>query len=350
MNIPLDRLLLAASLLLLTLAQSHATPNDDASAASARSIQAGRPTVAKVKGASSVLVLTVDQQRQSGLRTERLEAAALQPETQAYGKVLDIRGLLDLRARFRAAQSEMAIADAALRVAQKSRQRLASLHRESIIATRDLLQAEAQLAADQARTEAARRRMREARDEALQTWGGELFRQAIEGESRLFEELLQRRQALILIALPTDRSLPNDARLAKIAPTGDRQNVREARLVSSAPRTDETIQGETWFFAAEADRLRTGMRLDAWIPLPGDASEGVTIPLSAVVWYDGKPWVYLKTGEQSFSRRPIPEHRDYGTAWFVGEGFTADEEVVATGGQMLLSEELRGQIPDEDDD
>jgi hypothetical protein len=35
--------------------------------------------------------------------------------------------------------------------------------------------------------------------------------------------------------------------------------------------------------------------------------------------------------------------------YFVGSGINAGEQLVAVGGQMLLSEELKGQIPDEDD-
>jgi hypothetical protein len=37
-----------------------------------------------------------------------------------------------------------------------------------------------------------------------------------------------------------------------------------------------------------------------------------------------------------------------GDGYFVSEGLKPDEELVIIGGQMLLSEEMRGQIPDED--
>ncbi len=92
------------------------------------------------------------------------------------------------------------------------------------------------------------------------------------------------------------------------------------------------------------------MRLDAWIPQAGIATSGVAIPLSAVVWFNGKPWVYLKADAQTFSRHPVTEHVEYGDAWFVSQGFRAGDEVVVTGGQLLLSEEFRRQIPAEGDD
>jgi len=337
-----DLTLLATVLSLLPLIETLAAPDGDgALTATFQNTEAH----SKETWASPVLILELEQQRQSGLRTQRLQPMLLQPETQAYGRVLEIHSLLDLRARYRAALSELAITGAALRVAQKNHHRLARLHDESIIATRDLVQAESQLAADQVRQEAARHRVREIQEEAEQRWGGLLFRQAVENDSPLLEGLLSRKQALVLIALPVNHSLPDDVTSAKIAPTSDRQIAQGAQLVSPAPRTDDTTQGETWFFSTEIGRLRTGMRLDAWIPRSGAATSGVILPLSAVVWHDGKPWVYLRTGERSFSRRPVSEHRDYGDAWFTSEGFTSDEEIVVSGAQMLLSEEFRRQIP-----
>jgi hypothetical protein len=74
------------------------------------------------------------------------------------------------------------------------------------------------------------------------------------------------------------------------------------------------------------------------------------LPFDAVVWYDGKPWVFVKTGEQRYERRAVGAHSDSRDGWFAGEGFVPGEEVVVTGAQTLLSGVLRGQVPDEDDD
>ncbi len=296
------------------------------------------------------LSLGPQRQQQSGLKTQALATFSLGLETPAYGRVLDISPLLDLRARYRSAQSDLTIAEAALRVARKSHDRLAKLHSESIIPARELIQAESQLAADQARHDAAARHVREVREEALQSFGEELFKQAAEAESSLFEGLLKHALVLALVALPTNQSLPKTARTVSIAPSGDRDQARQARLVSAAPRTEESTQGETWYFVAESLGLRTGMRLDAWIPRSGEASAGVLIPLSAVVWRDGQPWVFVKTGDDTFVRRPIGAHSVRGGDWFVAQGFAPGEEAVIVGGQMLLSEEQRRNAPKDGDD
>lgn len=295
-------------------------------------------------------MLSPQRQSQSGLQTRALAAFSVGEEIQAYGRVVDISPLLGLRARHRAALSELAIAEAALKVAQASHDRLAKLHTESIVPTRELALAESQLAADRARRDEAARHVREVREEALQSFGEELFRLAVEAGPGLFEGLLNRSQVLVLVALPAGQSLPKNTRTASIAPAGERGKARPARLVAAAPRTEESTQGETWFFLADAAGLRAGMRLDAWIPRGGETARGVLLPLSAVVWRDGQAWAFVKAGADGFVRRPVGAHSERGEAWFVAQGFAPGEEVVVVGAQMLLSEEQRRDLPRDGDD
>ena len=339
---------LGLALLALNLASPDLYADDDDRPAPAQTPLTKASPKTPVEAAFS-LRLSPDRQRQGGLKTQALTAFSLGEATHAYGRIVDISPLLDLRARYRAAQSELVIAEAALQVARKNHDRLAKLHSESIIPTRELILAESQLASDQARHSAAGRRMQEIREAALQSFGKELFRQAIEAESPLFEGLLSRSLVLALVALPANASLPKTVRAVSIAPSGE-QGRRQARLLSPAPRTEESTQGETWFFVADSAGLRTGMRLDAWIPQGGQSAQGVLIPLSAVVWRDGQPWVFVKTGSEDFARRPVGGYSEQGGAWFVAEGFAPGEEAVVVGGQMLLSEEQRRNAPKAGDD
>lgn len=57
------------------------------------------------------------------------------------------------------------------------------------------------------------------------------------------------------------------------------------------------------------------------------------IPESAVVWLDGKPWVYVEQAPGHFVRRELEASR-----------IAPNARVVITGAQMLLSQEFRAQI------
>lgn len=342
---------IAPAVLIFTLFTSPTVSDDDDGTVSERLRQSamiqksehGAPRAATVR-------LTEKQQSVVGLATDILTAVTFQPEIMAYGKVIDIQPLLALHVRYQAAATEAEIASAAVALAQKNRDRLMTLHREDIVASRDLAQAEAQYRSDHARLEAARRLMREIRHEAQQTWGDSLTRIAFDGESPLFQDFLNRNRVLILIALPSGHALPPDRRSLFVARESDRSAAHQADLISPAPKTDDLVQGETYFFHAPSDRLRAGMRVNAWLPASSEALTGVAIPPSAIVWHSGKPWVYRRSEDGMFTRTEITAYHEHGDFWFVDRGLAAGDEIVVTGGQLLLSEEFRTHIPDEDDD
>ncbi|MGZ8219273.1 efflux RND transporter periplasmic adaptor subunit [Methylomagnum sp.] len=309
-----------------------------------------RPNQTPTAAQAGTVRLTAGRQTASGLAVETLRAVSFQPEATTYAKALDIQPLLALRVRHRAAQTDAEVAAAALNLAEKNRARLTSLHQAEIIASRELAQADAQWRADQARETAARRLMGEIRREAEHAWGVTLARLALDGDAPLLNDLAAHRRVLLLAALPTGQAAPSQSAGLFISRGSDRARAIRAELISPAPATDELVQGETWFFHAPADNLRAGMRVNAWSPLGGGTLEGVFVPLSAVVWQDGKPWIYRRVGGDGFARVEIGAHREYGGGWFVAQGLAAGESIVVTGGQMLLSEEFRGRIPDEDDD
>ncbi|HWP00943.1 MAG TPA: hypothetical protein VNL74_10015 [Methylococcus sp.] len=325
-----------------------------------------QPEAQRTAGVSTGFEVRVSPERQelAGIVTQRLEPAFHQPEIRAQARVLDIQPLLSLRARYHAAETEIRVTEAALRLARKNRDRLAGLHNEAIIATRQLLEAESHYAQDAARAEEARRHSREIREAILQDWGPELFRLATADRSPLFEELLQRRRVLLVVtvsghgpgsapaagdppsAAATDRRMPHSILVAR---DGDRTRARPASLVAPAPRTDDFVQGETYFFHTDGEGLRVGMRVDAWIPVAEAKLPGVFLPVTAVVWHDGRAWAYVRQGPERFLRRELRGYQDRGGDWFVPSGLHPGEAVVIRGAQTLLSEEQRGAIPEEED-
>jgi hypothetical protein len=180
--------------------------------------------------------------------------------------VLDIQPLLDLRARLRTATADVAIASAALHLAEKNRARIQALHDADIIAGRELSQVEAQWQSDRTREEAARRHVEEIHREARHLWGDKLAHLALDGHAELLDGLANHRRVLLQITLPSGVSLPGQGAPLLVARDFDRAKAIRAELISAAPRTDELVQGETWFFHAAGEHLRAGMRVNAGCP------------------------------------------------------------------------------------
>ncbi|HKX95813.1 MAG TPA: hypothetical protein VJM48_14000, partial [Methylibium sp.] len=108
---------------------------------------------------------------------------------------------------------------------------------------------------------------------------------------------------------------------------------------------------------------------------------GVLVPPTAIVWHAGQAWVYVRESGRDedddddkpqpaaapasataanddddaapagdpFERRAAPRARRVGERWFL-PAFFEDDPVVVQGAQVLLSEELKYQIRDENDD
>lgn len=338
---------------------SHAAADDDVPAASATKppARAGQDAgddaapsrVTRVGGANAVR-LSGEEQKQTGLQVLRLQASTHRSESLAAGRVLEIAPLLELRTAYGEARGELAMARAAATASSLEAKRLRTLHRDDgNISTRELEQADARAAADQAHVAAARRKLDDIAARATQQWGARLAAMALQDGSGLFARLLDQREVLLLVTLRRDETLPQAVHSIQAGPTGDRRGARRAMLISAAPGTDPVSQGETYYFHCDAQRLRTGMRLDAWIPRPGKPRQGVEVPGSAVLWYANRLWVYVRSGNDLFVRRPLTQYEETADGWFVSEGVDAGEQVVVRGGQMLLSEEFRAVIPSEDD-
>ena len=92
------------------------------------------------------------------------------------------------------------------------------------------------------------------------------------------------------------------------------------------------------------------MQVTAWIPEQNTQASGVIIPTTALIWHMNQAFVYIKTTQEDFARVMIDNYSISAEGYFIPNALSADEELVIKGAQMLLSEELRGQIPSENDD
>ncbi len=95
---------------------------------------------------------------------------------------------------------------------------------------------------------------------------------------------------------------------------------------------------------ANAARLVPGMAVRGYVPLAQKPLTGVTIPDSAVVRQAGQGWVYIQTGDDTFTRRKVSLDHPQEGGWFVADGLAGGDRVVISGAQELLSEEQKYQI------
>lgn len=294
------------------------------------------------------LKVTEKIQARSGIQVQELTAAYYQNEIKTSGRVLDMQPLLDLRARMHEIEAEQRVARIALDTAQKDFERLQALHREAAnISARELQQARLERETRAAEVQAASAQMEDLRQRYTQAWGVELTDLFL-GDSDLYRDLSVR-QAVLLLVTAGDRLPASVPAMAYFSPRGERAEAAQMHYLAPAASADPQIQGATYYYYAPAAGLRTGMNVDVWLPVETEARAGVFIPPAAIVWYGDRPWVYLAADRETFVRTGLEDYVITRHGWFVSSGLEPGARLVISGAQMLLSEEFRWSIPDEDD-
>jgi hypothetical protein len=301
------------------------------------------PQRISLEGGEPVITLDAAAQQQSGLRTVALQQTQYHEQLRAYATVLDLQPLVDLDNSYAVAKAQLKGAQAKLDASSAEFKREEALFEtKTSIVTLDKLQAaEAASHVDEAALTSAEAQLRTINETAEQTWGPVLGRQLGE-ENPMFARLVQRQDYLVQVTLPPGVLVANPPATATI----QRENGarRDMDFISPATKTNASIQGVSFFYkvAASSDLL-PNMNVLAFLPLETTV-DGVVVPGPAIVWWQGRAWVYVRTGPSTFTRRAIATDYALPEGGYLVRTLTSGTEVVVQGAQMLLSEEFRAQV------
>lgn len=304
------------------------------------------------KDGATIISISPAAQKQSDILTSPLKASSHQASISTYGNVVSIDSLIELRNRYLAVKSEIDVLKATLSHDKTEFERLKALNQDNKnVSDKALAGAAANTKSDETKITAAESNAKNISDSIRQLWGDTLAQHAINPKtSDLLQALISNKRVLIQTTLPFDAAEPKQNSSIMIAPTAAPSHTMSAQYVSPAPLTNSTIQGKTYFYHAVTNELRAGMQINATTATSSKKSNGVIVPNNAIIWYAGKPWVYQKTGADQFSRKPIHTNIEVDDGWFYQGHLKANDEVVISGAQLLLSEEFKSQIMNENDD
>jgi hypothetical protein len=328
------------------------------------------PSRLSVQNGKSVITLDKATQAGSGIAAAPLKQISHRQELQAYGSILELESLVDLRTTlinlrktlidlrnsYAAAKAQVEKTRANLDASTKQYERLKVLYEENQnVSAKTFQAAEATWHSDQASFKAAQESINasqesiEAAEEslqalegsALQQWGAVLKKWLFDN-TPAFERLVRQQDLLIQITLPSGVQVPSAPQSARVQIASG--TALSARLVSPSPRTDPRIQGMSYFYLAPAQvGFLPGMNVQAYLP-SGSYLKGVFIPASAVVWWQGKAWSYVQRDNEQFIRQEVPTKNPVKDGYFVLKGFKAGDKIVVKGAQLLLSEEFLPQV------
>jgi len=319
-----------------------AKPEDEGKAES----RVAAPSRLTLKNGVATLTLSAADQRNGGIETARPSLPSTPESVVGYGTVLDAAPLAELNNRYLEAETQVQTATAKQAVSRAAFERAKILNKDQQnISTAQLQGAEGSFEVDKAALAAAQSRLRSVAASARQGWGGVLGA-ALVDRTPMIAALIERSEYLVRVTLSPGATIAAPPETATARLHGGSEIA--LAFVSPATTTDPRLQGSSYLYHAAADSaLLPGMNLE--VRLPGEAVEhGAVVPEAAVVWLQGKAWVYLRTDPTTFVRRDIAPDRAAPDGGYVVTGLPPEAEIVVRGAQMLLSEEFRAQVPIED--
>ena len=298
-----------------------------------------------------MVVLDDEAEAYLGVETLSLQQRDYLPEIKAHARVMNLDVLLAMRAHYHQVLAALNVAKVKEKAAEQELARLKDLVQGAgSVAAKNVNYADTNWRETKVQRQGLQSQLADVRDEALQYWGETIATWVTGSDSTSWRRLLSHKDSLLLVTLPVEQSLPEPLEIIQISRNGSREKAREAYYIAPALTTDQFVHGETYYFRTETGKLRTGMTIDVWLAEDNKTLSGIFIPDAAIIWYAGQAWVYIQLDDGQFQRRSLHDGVPVPSGVFMPQGFSVDDLLVLSGAQMLLSEEFRWKIQDEDDD
>ena len=275
----------------------------------------------------------------------------------------------DLASRLSTARGEVDEVSAELSAARASYESKKQLNIEGhIVSDRVLEEAEARVKGQEARLKTAEETVRLIEASLTATsgptgplvlrlaTGGEVVELAAQpGESLEAGQTILRAarydRLLARVELPVGENANTLLSRARIVVVGRENHPLDAPAAAIVPIINPLTGGQAFLFQVVSDdsTLRPGLAVVAYIAIRGEPQTGVTIPRSALVRLGGNTWIYVKTGEQQFTRNAVNGLRPTEAGCFA-TGVREGQNVVVIGAQALLSTEFTAQAGEEEEE
>lgn len=295
-----------------------------------------------------IAVNLTDQQLQlAAIRSIPLETTTLQQKIPASGQVVDINPLFQQHARLQTLGVQISSARHEVQVATTAYQRASKLAAEGIYSSYKIQQLKHGLLQQQSELKSLTLEKQNLLSVIRHQWG-QVLADDLMNNQELVTHLINSQHSLLLVTVPDSFTGSKALQTMTIDTDNQHQADQQTEYVSPSP-FNTTVNGTNYFYIVHAS-LPVNRRIKTWLTIEQTGTPGVWIPDTAIIWLNNRPWVYVQLDNNLFQRRMIDSEHKHNQQWFVSHGFNAGDRIVVTGAATLLSEELRSQIPEEDDD
>ena len=295
----------------------------------------------------NAVLIDEEAQKQAGITVEALKPSSFSASQKFMGVVLNVHTLIEARQRFVGVSAQLTASQALVQQRRTELARTQGLYDEGRNASkRDLEAARAALASEEQHEIALQAEQRSVVDGVRLQWG-EALSNRLGDKDGLVARAINHQLELVQFAVPFGSAPQQQTWHVDVSSSPHAHGV-PASLIGRATQAATGLQGENWLLTIPPSGAATGSKVRVISP-QGKPQKGVLVPVSAVIRFAGKSWVYLQTESDRFERMPLPVDRAMGDGFFT-DTLEAGASVVTSGAQLLLSEEFRFQIKNENKD
>lgn len=284
--------------------------------------------------------LSPSEQANSGITTIKLIQTKHQAQLTAYGSVVSIQDLAKDVQTFEAAKAQLAKSKENLLISQNNFERTKSLYEKNLASEQNYQTTQAAFLSDQADMSSAQSNFTSLRSSILEQWGDKLSKWIFNSTPEL-QRLLSLDDILIQISLPPDE-MDMKAPVNIYVQSSLESKKILCRFVSAGHLASSQFQTKTLYYITSGASLSGGMNVKAFLPA-GKNLNGVIVPASSIVWYQGKAWIYKEKSPNKFIRVEVDVDNPVDDGFFLPNNkdiINPGVTVIKNGAQLLLSEEL----------
>ena len=188
----------------------------------------------------------------------------------------------------------------------------------------------------------------------LSQWGNKFYMAITDkAKDKQLNPLLNGEARLVKITLPSsdsDNSIPHKIIFTPI----NGNNETEGIYLDKAPTIEPSILGQTFYYLIQSPDIRIGSKLIGFYKEKQNNDKQMNryeVQSSSIVWSNGLPWVYIEEEPFLFVKKPVSLENEIKDGWLViSEALSTNDIIVSKGAQLLLSEEYKYQIKNENED
>lgn len=291
------------------------------------------------------VILNAAEIELAGIEIGALEHRTVRPETATAGRVVQTAELLTVLRDLRSARTTADASRAVVSTLEARVGRLRSLAAGGeITVARELAALEVEYRRELATASAREAHVAQLSTALLGRWGSALARLAADREGPL---AAVEKGAALLVEFAAAVDPPPTIFVA----SGDARDAAvPARVLGPGATSLGGARGASWLALVASPELRAGMPLTVWLPSTAAPVDGVWMPATAVVWHRGSQWYYRADDDTHFSRHALGDVLPHADGYLLAAAQAPPGRVVLRGAQLLLAEEFRDAIPEEDDD